>query len=277
MKSRLLAAALACGAFAIGLGPAAGAETLKGQTVIASYNAPGLCAQTNRSTGLLSLQVCAQKSDQEFHMETFNDIAQQVSWQKIMSGKDCLQAWFFQGERLYTERCSITTWSKGAFWSISSSGDMYSQEEYCAYRQDDGVAPGTALVAQKCRWFAGVELYPAVLTKTARVGPKVLASYTGGQAVDAIVIDNGFSGGNLVASKGAKLTIDRSGKVSATKGGYIIAGGAGYRIQQLLADDAAAVVVTASDFAPAQPDDLAPKDLEFFKLKQRGKISYDLR
>lgn len=277
MRAVWAAAAFALGCSVLFPG-AASAETLKGQTALASYQVPGLCAESDASTGLLHLAACARKGPQEFHMETFNDIAQQVSWQKIVRGKDCLEAgWNMGRAHFQTEYCSITTWSKEAFWSVSSSGDLYSQEEYCPYRKDKGVTAGTELVAEKCRWFDGAELYPAVITKSAKVGPETLKSYTAGQQLKAIVIDNGFSGGNLVASEGAFLTIDKSGKVSATKGGFIIAGGAGYLIQAALAKVPGATVINPAGFSATQPDDLSPKDLSFFKQKDRGKISYEPR
>ncbi len=276
MRARPIAAAFAAVAMAL-FASGAHAETIDGQTAMASYQAPGLCAENDRATGLLRLEACARKAEQDFHMETFNDIAQQVSWQKIMNGKNCLQAGWNNGRSLYTERCAISTWSKAAFWSIASSGDLYSQEQYCPYREDKAVAAGAALVGAKCRWFEGAELYPAIITRSAKVGPQTLASHIAGQDVKAIVIENGFSGGNLVASEGAFLTVDKSGRVSATKGGYIIAGGAGYIIRGALAKTPGAIVLSPSDYADRQPDDYSPRNMDFFKEKDRGRISYDPR
>lgn len=211
-------------------------------------------------------------------METFNDIAQQVSWQKIMRGKDCLQAGSTTGSaQLYTERCAISTWSKSAFWGISSSGDLYSQDKYCPYREDKAGAAGATLTAAECRWFEGPELYPAVIVPSARVGAETLKAYAPGQKISAIIIDNGFSAGNLVASEGAFLTIDKNGKVGVTKGGAIIAGGSGYLIQTALSKSPGAVVLSPPGHAAAKPDDMSPRDLSFFKEKDRGKISYEPR
>lgn len=277
MRFQSIAAAFVAGCIVLCATPAI-AETLKGQTALASYQVPGFCAESDSATGQLHLASCAQKAPQEFHMETFNDIAQHVSWQKIMRGKDCLQArWDSKRASLYTERCAISTWSKGAFWAIGSSGDMYSEEKYCPYRKDGGLAAGTPLIGETCRWYQGAEFYPAIVTRSAKVGPETLKSYTAGQEIKAIVIANGFSAGNLVASEGAFLTIDRSGKVSVTSGGVIIAGGAGYLIQQVLSKVPGAAVISPADFSASQPDDYSPKDLAFFKQKDRGKISYDPR
>ncbi len=257
----------------------ANAETIKGQTVLASYQATGLCAESDRSTGQLHLAKCARKAEQDFHMERFDDIAQQVSWQKIMNGKNCLQAGYLSGSaRLYVERCYITTWSKSAFWTIDFSGSLHSEEKYCPRPKDDGTTSGTALVANQCNHFAQADFYPAILTRSAKVGPQTLAAYTPGQQVKAIVIENGFSGGNLVASEGAFLKVDKSGNVSATSGGDIIAGGAGYSIENALSKVPGALILKPADYSSEASGDYAPRSLDFFKEeKERGRISYDPR
>ncbi len=255
------------------------AETVQGQTILASYQAPGLCAENDRASGELHLAVCAPKSQQEFHMETFNDIAQQVSWQKIMNGKNCLQAgWISRQARLLTERCYITTWSKPAFWSVHSTGHMFSQEQYCFYRKDGGSAIGSALIADKCRWSEAAEFYPAVLTRSAQVGPATLAAYTPGQQLKAIVVDGAYSGGNLVASDGAFLKIDKAGKVSVTNGGAIIAGGAGHLIRDALSRIAGSMILMSKNVPGQTVYDYSPRTLDFFNdSKDHGKITYELR
>ena len=256
----------------------ANAQTIEGRPVLASYSAPGLCAQAYRDVKEVRLAVCARNNAQEFHIEFFHDIARHESKRKIMNGKDCLQAGWMLGRAIFqTERCSISTWSKSAFWGISaSSGDLYSEEQYCAYRKDNATSVGTLLISASCRWFSGAELYPALVTRTARIGPLTLASYSQGQNVKAIIVENGFSAGNLVASEGSFLTIDRSGRVSATNGGYIIAGGAGFRVIQMLSQISGVNILRTSDFVPKQPDDYSPRNLDFFTEKTRGKLEYVL-
>lgn len=255
------------------------AETVTGQTVLASYQATGLCVESDRSTHQLHLAKCVRKAAQDFHMERFDDIARQVSWQKIMNGKDCLQAGYLSGRaNLNVERCSISSWSKSAFWSIRASGDIYSQDEYCPYRKDMSTAIGTALVAEKCRGLDSAEFYPAVLTRSAKVGARTLAAYTSGQQIKAIVIENGFSGGNLVAPEGAFLKIDKNGNVSATNGGDIIAGGAGYLIEGVVAKLPGAPILRSPAYFSERASDYAPKSLEFFKKeKNLGSMPYNPR
>lgn len=257
---------------------AASAQTIEGQTVLASYTAPGLCAQANREVKEIRLAACARNNNQDFHIEYFHDIARHESKKKIMNGKDCLQAGWMYGRAIFhTERCSISTWSKSAFWGISaSSGDLFSEEHYCAYRQDNSTNIGDLLISASCRWFEGAELYPAIVTRSARVGPLTMANYTQGQRLKAIITENSYSGGNLVASEGAELTIDRSGRVSATNGGYIIAGGAGYRIGEKLSQVSGSNILRSSDYVSKQPNEYSPISLDFFTEKTRGKLDYVL-
>jgi hypothetical protein len=254
-------------------GPASG-ETIKGQTVLASYQASGLCAESNRTTGELHLARCVGNAAQEFHIETFHDIAQQVWWNKIMNGKNCLQAGYFRVEKISVERCSISTWSRSAFWLINPSGALYSQEKYCPHRKNSGVSIGTAVITEKCRESDPAEFYPAILTRSAKVGPQTLAAYDPARPIKAIVVESGFSGANLVASEGAFLKLDKSGNVSATNGGFIIAGGAGAIIEDALGKVPGSGVLKPTAYTQSQTD-YAPKSLAFFSQEEdRGKLFY---
>lgn len=255
-------------------GPANG-ETIKGQTVLASYQASGLCAETDRATGELRLAGCKGSAGQEFHIEVFHDIAQQVSWKKIMNGKDCLKAWYSNFRaRIYVERCYITSSSRSAFWSIDQAGTLFNQEGYCPYRKDQSMSGGTQVITEKCRRSDPAEFYPAILTRSAKVGPQTLAAYDPSRPIRAILVESGFSGANLVASEGAFLKLDKNGNVSATNGGYIIAGGAGAIIEDALAQVPGTGVLKPAAYARSQTD-YAPRSLAFFsKEEERGNISY---
>lgn len=253
------------------------AQTINGKTVLASYGAPGLCADANRDTKEIRLNACAPTNSQEFYIEYFHDIARHEAKRKIMNGKDCLQAGWIMGRAAYfTERCSISTWSKSAFWGIGSSGDLYSEDHYCAYRKEGETNVGTLLEAQKCRWFEGAEIYPAILTRSAQIGPLTLANIANAQSYKAIVVENGYSAGNLIASEGSQLMIDGNGRVRASSGGYIISGGAGYRINEIVSQINGAKILKSSDLKLKQPDDYSPRDLDFFTEKTRGKLDYNL-
>lgn len=269
-------AACALGGFVCLGGPAYG-ETIKGQTVLANYQASGLCAETDRATGELRLASCKGSADQEFHIEIFHDIARQVAWKKIMNGKNCLQAWYNFRARIYVERCYITSSSRSAFWSIDQAGTLFNQEGYCPYRKDQGMPGGTQVITEKCRRSDPAEFYPAILTRSAKVGPQTLAAYDPAKPIRAIVAESGFSGANLVASEGAFLKLDKNGNVSATNGGYIIAGGAGAIIDEALTRVSGAGVLKPAGYTPSQTD-FAPKSLAFFnKEEERGRIDYVTR
>lgn len=272
---RTIASCSLAGIFSLA-GPANG-ETIKGQTVLASYQASGLCAESNRTTGDLHLAICVGNAAQEFHIEIFRDIAQQVWWNKLMNGKNCLQAGYFKVAKISVERCSISTWSRSAFWLIDPSGTLYSQEKYCPYRKNSGVSIGTALITEKCRESDPAEFYPAILTRSAKVGPQTLATYDPARPIRAIVAESGFSGANLVASEGSFLKLDKSGNVSATNDGYIIAGGAGAIIEAALAKIPGAIVLKPAAYSRNQMD-YAPKSLNFFSEgKDQGTIFYNSR
>ena len=258
-------------------GPANG-EAAKGQTVLANYQANGLCAETDRTTGELRLAKCTGSGGQQFHIEIFHDIARQVSWKKIMNGKNCLQAWYFNFRaRIYVERCLITSASRPAFWSIDPAGTLYNQDNYCPYRKDQGVTVGTVVITDKCRTSDPAEFYPAILTRSAKVGPQTLAAYDQTRPIRAIVVESGFSGANLVASEGAFLKLDKNGNVSATNGGYIIAGGAGAIIDDALAKVPGAGVLKPAAYTRTQTD-FSPKSLAFFSQEEeRGNITYVAR
>lgn len=246
MKTLLMIAAAAAFGFA-GAAQPAQAQAIRGAPSIASYHAQGRCLDMRASDSAVLLYDCHGGWNQAFRFVS-------GSYGMISLGDQrCLTSGTAQGGPLTVQPCTNATNQR---WGFQSNGTLRNELGFCADIEGGARNSGARVLGFPCHTGTNQQWYPAVTAQSAPMGllaGQRLPGQSGGAR--SVLVNGGFSGGNIVASGGGNIVAGGAGNMIAANGGAIVAGGAGNLLArfggQLIANDGAGIVAGgAGNFIP---------------------------
>lgn len=229
---------------------------IKGQPVIATYFAQGLCLNvTARST--VTMDTCERKPAQDLRFRG-------GASGQILRGDQCLAS-ATKGEPLVVKPC---TNAADQDWAFTSEGTLRNRLDVCADILAFQTRAGTDVIAWDCTATDNQKFYPAIAAASGSfsLGAQLSQSLMGEAKITTVSMVVGFSAYNLTGAGGRKISADARGMITGGQNDTIIVGGAGV-LTVRFANGLAAPNVKAEYVGATH---ILPKDWSFFSGDTAG-------